>query len=185
MRSSICFWIRATGIRKSRRFSLCVETPDPAELIVLTSHSISGRPDESAMRKSGRRLSLLRSSGVTEYLNFSNCFLTFASFSSDSRFTASPSIRHESQRLLFFWPRAAFLRLRTSNGLGRGAPLICSEDPPASVRRCSLNSSRRIAASSSRLFGCVIGQRLSACLAIDLLQQPTSRLSQAQPPKAG
>ncbi len=25
-------------------------------------------------------------------------------------------------------------------------------------------------------FGCVIGQRLSACLAIDLPQQPTSRL---------
>jgi hypothetical protein len=29
------------------------------------------------------------------------------------------------------------------------------------------------------------GHRLSACLAIDLPQQPTSRLLQAQPPKAG
>jgi hypothetical protein len=37
----------------------------------------------------------------------------------------------------------------------------------------------------SRLFGCVIGQRLSACLAKNLPQQPTSRLPQAQPPKAG
>jgi hypothetical protein len=93
--------------------------------------------------------------------------------------------RDESQRLLFFGPRVVFLRLRTSNGFGRGAPLVCSEDPRASVRRCSLNSSRRIAASSSRLFGCVIGQRLSACLAIALPQQPTSRLPQVQPPKAG
>jgi hypothetical protein len=75
--------------------------------------------------------------------------------------------------------------LRTSNGFGRGAPLISSDDPPAIVRRCSLKSSRRIAASCSRLVGCVIHQRLSACLAIDLPQQPTSRLPQAQPSKAG
>ena len=39
------------------------------------------------------------------------------------------------QRLLRF---AGLLRLRTSNGFGRGAPLICSEDSPAIVRRCSL-----------------------------------------------
>jgi hypothetical protein len=44
------------------------------------------------------------------------------------------------------------------------------------VRRCALNSSRRIAASCSRLVGCIIGQRLSAWLAIDLPKQPTSRL---------
>ena len=38
---------------------------------------------------------------------------------------------NNAQRLLRFWPRAVLLRLRTSNGLGHGAPLICSEDPPA------------------------------------------------------
>jgi hypothetical protein len=89
---------------------------------------------------------------------------------------------HQFHRLLRF---AGFLRLRTSDACGRGAPLICSEDPPAIVRKCSLKSSRRIAASCSRLVGCVIGQRLSSCLTIDLPQQPTSRLPQAQPPKAG
>ena len=56
----------------------------------------------------------------------------------------------------FFWLRAAFLRLRNSNGFGRGAPLICSEDPPAIARKCALKSSRRIAASCSRLVGCVM-----------------------------
>jgi hypothetical protein len=58
-----------------------------------------------------------------------------------------------------------------------------ADDPKDFQRQC--RTERRIAASSSRLFGCVIGQRLSACLAIDLPQQPTSRLPQAQPPKAG
>jgi hypothetical protein len=90
-----------------------------------------------------------------------------------------------AQRLLRFGTRAAFLRLRISKGFGRGAPLICSEDPPAIARKCSLKSSRCIAASCSRLVGCVIDERLSACLAIDLPQQPTSRLPQAQPTKAG
>jgi hypothetical protein len=43
-------------------------------------------------------------------------------------------VRFESsQRRFRFGARAAFLRLRTSNGFGRGAPLICPEDPPAIV----------------------------------------------------
>ena len=64
---------------------------------------------------------------------------------------------NNAQRLLRFGTRPALLRLRTSNGFGHGAPLICSEDTPAVVRRCSLKSSSRIAASCSRLVGCVIG----------------------------
>lgn len=64
-----------------------------------------------------------------------------------------------AQRLLRF---AAFLRLRTSDGCGRAAPAIFAfGSSPAIVRRCALKSSRRIAASCSRLVGRVIGHRLS------------------------
>ena len=38
--------------------------------------------------------------------------------------------RSFAQRRFRFGARAVFLRLRTSNGFGRGAPLICSGDPP-------------------------------------------------------
>jgi hypothetical protein len=68
-------------------------------------------------------------------------------------------------RRLFAQRRRRFgvRRSRSSNGFGRLAPMIAAfGSSPAIVRRCALNSSRRIAAKRSRLIGRVIGHRLSA-----------------------
>ena len=55
---------------------------------------------------------------------------------------------HCALRFLRFGTRTAFLRLRTSNGLGRGAPVISAfGSSPAIVRKSALKSSTRIAAS--------------------------------------
>jgi hypothetical protein len=61
----------------------------------------------------------------------------------------------------------------------RSQQFICVNNEAFSVAMCICNPDR------IRPIGCVICQRLSACLAIDLPQQPTSRLPQAQPPKPG
>jgi len=75
----------------------------------------------------------------------------------DFKDRVSRAVYEQMLNLIRFGPRAAFLRSRTSNGFGRRAAMISVfGSSPAIVRRCALNSSRRIAASCSRLVGWLI-----------------------------